>query len=397
MISTSRSVMYKGGKTMSSDIRDTILAVVDEWPAYHALKTVESSHSAHKLVSEKFPTELEKVLPVDPKLIFEGSTGRGNITSSPWVATFDRRITTSATRGFYQVYLFSTDLRRLYLSIGMGTTQFTDYYGYNKAALDKIEAAASTLSSIHTKKFPSSWQLGRRDISAQSNQRLHRAYERSVIASVDYDLADLPTEETLVSDYLDIIRVYQEIVESPLTPEISELLEESIEKPEANELEPTVSTFVPRPKKKSKGGKGGGGSRHSKESKKVGDAGEKAVVVYEQKKLRSCDLENFVEKIVWEADEGNTPGWDISSFDESGEPICIEVKSSKGATISSVDVTDNEWKAAQAEGERYKIYIVTKALSEAPKIEILGNPFQYVEEDTLDFKPILFRLSLSEG
>ena len=59
-------------------------------------------------------------------------------------------------------------------------------------------------------------------------------------------------------------------------------------------------------------------------------------------------------------------------------------------------MTDNEWKAAQAEGGRYKIYIVTEALSKTPKIEVLGNPFQYVDEDKLDFKSILFRLSLIE-
>ena len=167
-----------------------------------------------------------------------------------------------------------------------------------------------------------------------------------------------------------------------------------IEKPKTKDLKPTATEFVPRPKKKSGGGKGGG-TRHSKESKKVGDAGEKAAKLYEENKLNECDRADLVDAIVWEADEGNTPGWDISSFDESRKRICIEVKSSIGKTISSVEVTDNEWKAAQIEGGRYKIYIVTRAMSKAPKIEILHNPFQYVGEDELDFKPILFRLSLS--
>ena len=64
-------------------------------------------------------------------------------------------------------------------------------------------------------------------------------------------MAELPSEETLVSNYRDMIRVYQEIVESPLSPEISDLLEEPIEKPKSNNLEPTATEFVPRPKKKS--------------------------------------------------------------------------------------------------------------------------------------------------
>jgi hypothetical protein len=39
---------------------------------------------------------------------------------------------------------------------------------------------------------------------------------------------------------------------------------------------------------------------------------------------------------------------------------------------------------------------VTKALSKTPTIEILENPVQYVEGEKLDFKPIIFRLSLTE-
>jgi len=78
----------------------------------------------------------------------EGSTGRGNITSAPWVATFDRTVTTTATQGFYLVYLYSVDLRSLYLSLAFGTTQFDEYFSSNKEKHAKLGSSATYLQNF---------------------------------------------------------------------------------------------------------------------------------------------------------------------------------------------------------------------------------------------------------
>ena len=39
-------------------------------------------------------------------LLVEGSAGAGNWAAVPWISVFDPAITTSATRGYYLVYLF---------------------------------------------------------------------------------------------------------------------------------------------------------------------------------------------------------------------------------------------------------------------------------------------------
>jgi len=131
------------------------------------------------------------------------------------VTTFDQRVTDSPTKGYYPAYLFSIDLKRVYLSIALGTTQFTAHYKNFKTALDKIEVAAGILYRTHADKFPPEWESGRRNISAHSKHRRHRTYERSAISSIEYDITELPSEEKLVSDYQNMIRVYQKIVERP--------------------------------------------------------------------------------------------------------------------------------------------------------------------------------------
>ncbi len=91
-------------------------------------------------------------------------------------------------------------------------------------------------------------------------------------------------------------------------------------------------------------------------------------------------------------------GWDITSFDDDGNEIFIEVKSSVGKVVSNVNLTVNEWNAARemARRDHYYIYIVTDALSAAPQIERLRNPASYIDTRQLDCEPILYELQLQQ-
>ena len=89
-------------------------------------------------------------------------------------------------------------------------------------------------------------------------------------------------------------------------------------------------------------------------------------------------------------------GWDITSFDDDGNELFIEVKSSIGKTVSSVDLTVNEWEAAchPSKRGRYRIYIVTKVLSARPHIERLSNPAACVDAGQLSCEPVVYELRL---
>src|SRR4051794_13326411 len=53
-------------------------------------------------------------------LRFQGSPGQGNWADVPWLAVFDPVVTTSATRGYYVVYLFAADMTAVALSLNQG-------------------------------------------------------------------------------------------------------------------------------------------------------------------------------------------------------------------------------------------------------------------------------------
>lgn len=52
-------------------------------------------------------------------LLVEGSPGQGVWAAVPWISVFDPVITTSATRGYYVVYLVHVDQPIVYLSFDL--------------------------------------------------------------------------------------------------------------------------------------------------------------------------------------------------------------------------------------------------------------------------------------
>lgn len=83
---------------------------------------------------------------------------------------------------------------------------------------------------------------------------------------------------------------------------------------------------------------------------------------------------------------GETPGYDISYLDETGERQAVEVKGTKSAKFTSLELTANEFRAAEELGARYTLQLVTQVLT-APKMHYIVDPFKAVEEGSLDATP----------
>ena len=122
-----------------------------------------------------------------------------------------------------------------------------------------------------------------------------------------------------------------------------------------------VKPFEPRAPRKPRGtGSGAGSDRLSQQSKKVGDAGERIAFEYEMGKVRRLGFDDT--QVRWLARDGETPGWDITSLNDAGEPIYIEVKASMGPKMGGLLITANERIAALEHGSHYHLYLVTDVM-----------------------------------
>lgn len=381
-------------------LRELILEIAKEWPNYRRARVVDGGHRAYDLVVNQYPEELRRLVGNPPGLMFMGSTGRGNVTAAPWIATFDWGVTTTAQSGYYPVYLFSTDLSRVYLSFGIGVTQFEDRILYpsaaeGRAALLKVTAQVRALLDDLAPSRISSGDLNLGDVPVG---KLHDSYSRGSCFNYRYELSGLPASDDLERDYREMVEFYRRATHHPALESIDNFAEIHVKEPKHEDILVEISMFEPPPGRGKRGpgrgkpGAGGGGRRGSPESKKVGDAGEAFVLKQERLRLVAAGRRDLAERIIPHCQgKKDFPGWDITSYEEDGTPIYIEVKSKKGSTISSIELTDNEYEAAKRESDKYRLYLVTRALT-APSIQLIVNPVAKMAEWGLEIKPSSYRL-----
>ena len=73
------------------------------------------------LIRNNFREEIYKTgFITSDKFVVTGSPGQGNWASVPWIGIFNKLITTSATKGVYIVYLFTSDCESVYLTLNQG-------------------------------------------------------------------------------------------------------------------------------------------------------------------------------------------------------------------------------------------------------------------------------------
>ena len=125
----------------------------------------------------------------------------------------------------------------------------------------------------------------------------------------------------------------------------------------------------------------------STEKKYLGDIGERFVYSFERHRLATQGKPELAEKIVWVSKElGDGYGYDILSFDDKGNRMYIEVKSTTKGKRSRFFLSANEFQVSQQKKSGYKIYRVFDLPNE-PKLFIISTPLrQFVSLDPTQYR-----------
>ena len=246
-------------------------------------------------------------------------------------------------------------------------------------------------------------RTGPSNLKTSSSNKLQKTYEQASIYHITYELND-SSVSTLEEDYLDMLNLYRKAIDAGVIPEMETLLCQTIDsssvKNSSEEVEVVEFKFRARThtQKHSKKESLAIYARSSKgNTKLISDLGEKIVLDYEKKRLIALGRGDLASKVIHEEAQGNRPGWDISSFDETGIPIQIEVKSSVSSTINNLVMTSNEWAAASDKRATYHLYLVTGvSKSGAKKIEILQNPFNLYNSGEVGLEVLSYHLKLGD-
>jgi 5-methylcytosine-specific restriction protein A len=168
------------------------------------------NHPLANFIRTTGPRELENALAPDG-LKFKGGCGMsGKWTHVPWVGVFDPAITVGAQHGYYIVYLFSTDMERVYLSMNQGTTEIQNNLGSSQATLSELEQRAVIIRSRlpeYRKRFDA------RPINLGSPAFMPRGYQAGHAFGKSYSSKRLPSEDNLLADLTDAIHLYRMLIQ----------------------------------------------------------------------------------------------------------------------------------------------------------------------------------------
>lgn len=150
----------------------------------------------------------------------KGSVGAGRWTDVPWIAVFDTRITKSAQRGVYIVYLLNKDTRTLYLTLNQGATDVAQ--GGSSAKEGKLAftriATADNVKTIESLKERA--QVIRDAIGDHGNALSgfinsgSKAYDAGCIFYKEYTASNVPNDEILKNDlnlFIDLYKKYYDL------------------------------------------------------------------------------------------------------------------------------------------------------------------------------------------
>lgn len=179
--------------------------IIEEYPL--ARLDPPAGHPLASVIRKGAPEELRAALaPIDGPFLVKGSPGRGSHWAAiPWLAVFDPAITTSATRGYYLVYLFPAHREAVHLSLAQGTVAAIRSYGPTAAGAHLRASGAALKARLSD--FADS--LPNATIALGSAGELPEGYEAAHILGLTYDLPDLGDERRLHRDLAVAVAAYR--------------------------------------------------------------------------------------------------------------------------------------------------------------------------------------------
>ncbi|MDM5308098.1 MrcB family domain-containing protein [Peribacillus frigoritolerans] len=196
-------------KKVDSKLREYFLKISSEYLT--AKSSGFGGNAFASFVRHDVPKEMSKLSFLDDKnYSVAASAGKGNWATVPWISILNNEVTNSTQRGYYLVYLFSEDMKRLYLSFSQGVTETSkeDMLRIKKDIRGHITMESSV-------KKDDNMFIG------DSNKA--KQYAESTAAYIEYNLYDLPSETKLVQDLKMMVGYYEEYISFKRNPFIDTL------------------------------------------------------------------------------------------------------------------------------------------------------------------------------
>ena len=122
-------------------------------------------------------------------------------------------------------------------------------------------------------------------------------------------------------------------------------------------------------------------------NRKLGRAGERWAIDYEQQRLIEAGLGELFQRLDWVSDRlGDGTGYDILSYESPSEPRYIEVKTTNGTHTTSFIISRNELDFSREAGDAFFLYRVFQ-FRESPALYMLrGDVSKQLYLEPIDYR-----------
>ena len=355
----------------------------------------------HEIICHSIPQYIKEQLN-DEKYIVKGSCGVSYKTDIPWIGVFNSKITESAQKGLYIVYLFKADMTGFYMCLGQGVTNFQKY-GKNK---DEYMVRVAQ----YFKGLTDTYIFSKDSIDLNSNVSRGEHYNKANVLQKYYDKEKID-EYNFEEDLRELIKIYDQIYRDMNELSYEQVIENILSQSDLNYINANEATkmidnalhedseqyefdsgrileeiAIPKVTKIIYGRISRSNIKkidHIKKAKKdaaIGLDGEKLVLEYEKEKFRKKGRVDLIEKIDWVGSYDESKGYDIRSYeiDENGDEseIFIEVKTTEDGENTQFFMSENEIKTMKENKKKYWIYRVCRTKNKPIVYRVSGKEFE---------------------
>ncbi len=184
-------------------LRETLQTILSDYPA--AKTAPLEGHALAQFIRGDSEVAVQDALgELGTGLVVEGSPGQGQWAAVPWISIFDPAITTSATSGYYVVYLFHASAPIVHLSLNQGTTKVREEFGGRAREILRDRA---DLMRKRVAEFAQALPVSKIELGPEA--RLPGDYVAGHALGKTYALEALPSETQLRADVQSIVGAYR--------------------------------------------------------------------------------------------------------------------------------------------------------------------------------------------
>ena len=127
----------------------------------------------------------------------------------PWLGVYDPNVTTTSQRGYYICYLFSVDMKRVYLTLNQGMTDLQNQLK-TKAASNELKRRAELIRD-RVPEYKKNFEYKPIDLTIDLAGSTIRPflYEQGHAFGKEYNLQNDLVERELVSDFNNMLQLYK--------------------------------------------------------------------------------------------------------------------------------------------------------------------------------------------